>query len=156
MRDRSQLQSPSEVVNALSDLVLHPAQTFYAGRQALQDHPARLAKVKEGPATALAHRWDSAVLAYLSLYDAIHAEFRAQGMLASFPPFAWSTPATNYADAVIAASSAMAQTFYRAVARFGIQSPGSRIPSLRYMQMVPSVTGREEKSAVTLHPRRAD
>jgi len=29
MRDRSQLQSPSEVVAALSDLVLHPAQTFY-------------------------------------------------------------------------------------------------------------------------------
>src|ERR1700733_4536459 len=29
MRDRSQQQSPSEVVAALSDLVLHPAQTFY-------------------------------------------------------------------------------------------------------------------------------
>jgi hypothetical protein len=29
MRDWSQQQSPSEVVAALSDLVLHPAQTFY-------------------------------------------------------------------------------------------------------------------------------
>ncbi len=31
MRDRSQQQSPSEVVAALPDLVLHPAQTFYHG-----------------------------------------------------------------------------------------------------------------------------
>jgi alpha-1,6-mannosyltransferase len=133
-----------------------PAAFADAVRQALQNHPARLARVKEGLATALAHRWDSAALGYFSLYDAIHAEFRAQDTLASFPPFAWSTPATDYADAVIAASSAMAQTFYRAVVRLGIQSPGPKIPSLRYMQMVPSVTGREEKSAVTLHPRRAD
>jgi len=29
MRDWSQQQSPSEVVAVLSDLVLHPAQTFY-------------------------------------------------------------------------------------------------------------------------------
>jgi hypothetical protein len=42
------------------------------------------------------------------------------------------------------------------VDRFGRQNPGSEISSRRYMQMVPSVTGREEKSAVTLHPRRAD
>ena len=48
-----------------------------AVRQAFQDHPARLARVKEGLATALAHRWDCAALAYFSLYDAIHAEFRA-------------------------------------------------------------------------------
>jgi hypothetical protein len=106
--------------------------------------------------TALAHRWDCAALAYFSLYDAIHAEFRAGDTLAGFPPHAWSTPATTYADAVIAASSAMAQTLYRAVVHFGLQSPRSKIPSPRYMQMVPSVTGREEKSAVTLHPRRAD
>jgi hypothetical protein len=95
-------------------------------------------------------------LAYFSLYDAIHAEFRAVDTLAGFPPYAWSTPATLYADTVIAASSALAQTFFRAVDRFGRQSPGSEIPSRRYVQMVPSVTGREEKSAVTLHPRRAD
>jgi alpha-1,6-mannosyltransferase len=127
-----------------------------AVRQAFQDHRARLARVKQGLATALAHRWDCAALAYFSLYDAIHAEFRAMDTLASLPPFAWSTPASNYADAVIAASSVMAQTFYRTVVRLGIQSPGSKIPSPRYMHMVPSVTGREEKSAVTLHPRRAD
>jgi alpha-1,6-mannosyltransferase len=127
-----------------------------AVRQAFQDHSARLARVREGLATALAHRWDCAALAYFSLYDAIHAEFRAADTLAGFPPYAWSTPATNYADAVIAASSALAQMFFRAVVRFGLQSPGSKIPSPRYVQMVPSVTGREEKSAVTLHPRRAD
>jgi alpha-1,6-mannosyltransferase len=127
-----------------------------AVRQVFQDQPARLARVKEGLATALAHRWDCAALAYFSLYDAIHTEFRAGDTLARFPPHAWSTPATTYADGVIAASSAMAQTLYRAVVHFGFQSPGSKIPSPRYMQMVPSVTGREEKSAVTLHPRRAD
>jgi alpha-1,6-mannosyltransferase len=133
------------------------AEAFAAAvRQAFHDDNARLARANAGLATALTHRWDCAASAYFSLYDAIHAEFRAQDSLASFPPFAWSTPATNYADAVIAASSAMAQTFYRAVVRFGIQSPSSKVPSLRYMQMVTSVTGREEKSAVTLHPRRAD
>jgi len=104
MRDRSQQQSPSEVVAALSDLVLHPAQTFYPS-----------------------WNWKSALLS-----------------------------AMLRADAVIAASSALAQTFFRAVVGFGLQSPGSKIPSPRYVHMVPSVTGREEKSAVTLHPRRAD
>jgi hypothetical protein len=127
-----------------------------AVRMAFEDHGARLAKVREGLATAFAHRWDCAALAYFSLYDAIHSEFRAVGTLACFPPYAWSTPANLYADAVIAASSALAQTFFRAVDRFGRQNPDSEIPSRRYVQMVPSVTGREEKSAVTLHPRRAD
>jgi len=127
-----------------------------AVRMAFEDHGARLAKVREGLATAFAHRWDCAALAYFSLYDAIHAEFRAGGTLACFPPYAWSTPATLYADAVIAASSALAQTFFRAVDRFGRQNSGSKISSRRYVKMVPSVTGREEKSAVTLHPRRAD
>jgi hypothetical protein len=127
-----------------------------AVRQAFQDHGARLARVREGLATAFAHRWDCAALAYFSLYDAIHAEFRAVDTLACFPPYAWSTPATLYADTVIAASSALAQTLFHAVDRFGRQSPSSEIPSRRYVQMVPSVTGREEKSAVTLHPRRAD
>jgi glycogen synthase len=125
-------------------------------RQVFQDHGVRLARVREGLATAFAHRWDCAALAYFSLYDAIHAEFRAVDTLASFPPYAWSTPATLYADTVTAASSALAQTFFRAVDRLGRQSPGSEIPSRRYVQMVPSVTAREEKSAVTLHPRRAD
>ena len=135
-----------------------PTPTAFAAsvRQACQDHGARLARVREGLATAFAHRWDCAALAYFSLYDAIHAEFRAVDTLAEFPPYAWSTPATLYADAVIVASSALAQTFFRAVGRFGRQSPVSEIPSRRYMAMVPSVTGREEKSAVTLHPRRAD
>jgi glycosyltransferase involved in cell wall biosynthesis len=105
---------------------------------------------------AFAHRWDRAALAYFSLYDAILAEFRAGDTLAGSPAYAWSTPATLYADAVIAASSAPAQTFFRAVDRFGRQSSGSEIASRRYVQMVPSVTAREEKSAVTLHPRRAD
>jgi hypothetical protein len=190
MRDWSQQQSPSEVVAVLSDLELHPAQTFYhswnwkaaslsamlraplflaatmrqgpeavtiavfagagysaaisgiapleamasgvplvaantggitsyateanawlaepteaafadAIRQVFQDHGARLAKVREGLATAFAHRWD------FSLYDAIHAEFRAGDTLACSPAYAWSTPATLCADAVIAASSAL-------------------------------------------------
>jgi glycosyltransferase involved in cell wall biosynthesis len=127
-----------------------------AVHQAFEDHGARLAKVREGLATALAHRWDCAALAYFSLYDAIHAEFRAGDTLACIPPYAWSTPATLYADAVIAASSALARTFFRGVDRFGRQSSGSKIPSPRYVHMVPSVTAREEKSAVTLHPRRAD
>jgi hypothetical protein len=127
-----------------------------AVRQAFQDHGVRLARVREGLATAFAHRWDCAALAYFSLYDAMHAEFRGADSLACFPPYAWSTPATDYADAVIAASSVLAQTFFRAVVRFGRQSPGSEILSRRYVQLVPSVTGREEKSAVTLHPRRAD
>jgi glycosyltransferase involved in cell wall biosynthesis len=127
-----------------------------AVHQVFEDHGARLARVREGLATALAHRWDCAALAYFSLYDAIHAEFRAGDTLACFPPYAWSTPATLYADAVIAASSALAQTFFRSVDRFGRQSIGSKIPSRRYVHMVPSVTAREEKSAVTLHPRRAD
>jgi hypothetical protein len=72
-------------------------------------------------------RWDCAALAYFSLYDAMHAEFRAADSLACFPPYAWSTPATDYADAVIAASSMLAQTFFRAVVCFGRQSPGSEI-----------------------------
>jgi hypothetical protein len=31
-------------------------------------------------------RWDCAALAYFSLYDAMHAEFRAADSLACFPP----------------------------------------------------------------------
>jgi alpha-1,6-mannosyltransferase len=135
-----------------------PTAAAFAGavRQAFEDDIARLARLREGLATALAHRWDCAALAYFSLYDAIHAEFRAGDTLAHFAPYAWSTPSTSYADAVIAASSALAQTFFRTVVRFGHQSPDPENPSRRYVQMVPSVTGREEKSAVTLHPRRAD
>jgi glycosyltransferase involved in cell wall biosynthesis len=103
------------------------AEAFAAAvRQASLDHRTRLARVREGLTTALAHRWDCAALAYFSLYDTIHAEFRTGDTVAAFPPYAWSTPATSYADAVIGASSAMAQTFYRTVVRFGIQSPGSK------------------------------
>ena len=119
-----------------------------AVRQAFQDHGARLAKVREGLATAFAHRWDCAALAYFSLYDAIHAEFRAMDTLACFPPYAWSTPATDYADAVIAASSALAQTFFRSVVRFGWQSPGSRnsISALRANGAIRNRQGREISS----------
>jgi alpha-1,6-mannosyltransferase len=118
-----------------------------AVRQALQDDAARLARVRAGLATAVDHRWDCAALAYFALYEAIHAEFWGSDALACCPPYAWSTPATNYADAVIAASSALAQTFFRAVVRFSGQSRarGSGNPSPRYVQMVPSVTGKEEK-----------
>jgi hypothetical protein len=97
--------------------------------------------------------------AVAGLYDLVlhpAQTFFYRWTLACFPRCAWSTPATNYADAVIAASSALAQTFFRVVVRFAPQSPGAEFLSRRYMPMVPSVTGREEKSAVTLHPRRAD
>jgi hypothetical protein len=175
MRDRSQQQSPSEVVAALSDLVLHPVQTFYhswnwkaaslsamlraplflaatmrqgpeavtiavfaeavysaaisgiapleamasgvplvaantggitsyateanawlaepteaafadAVRQVFQDHGARLAKVREGLATAFAHRWDCAALAYFPFMTQSTPNFGQGTRLRRFHP----------------------------------------------------------------------
>ena len=119
-----------------------------AVREAFEDHGARLARVREGLATAFAHRWDCAALAYFSLYDAIHAEFRAMDTLASFPPYAWSTPATIYADAVIAASSALAQTFFRRRGSLRTAEPrfGNSISSLRAHGAIRNRQGREISS----------
>ena len=118
-----------------------------AVRQALREDATRLARVRAGLATAVEHRWDCAALAYFALYETIHAEFWGFDTPACFPPYAWSTPATNYADAVIAASSLLAQMFFRTVVRFSGQSRARILenPSPRYVQMVPSVTGKEEK-----------
>ena len=115
MRDFSQKQSPSDVVAAL--------------------------------ATAVEHSWDSAALAYFSLYDAVHAEFWGVQNSAPFPPYAWSTRATRFADAVINTSSVLAQTLFHAVVRLSSQYLGNvtENPAPGYVQMVPSVTGKDEK-----------
>src|ERR1700760_982701 len=87
--------------NEANAWLAEPTAVAFAGavREAFEDHGARLARVREGLATAFAHRWDRAALAYFSLYDAMHDEFRAGDSLAGFLPYAWSTPATLYADA---------------------------------------------------------
>jgi alpha-1,6-mannosyltransferase len=88
-----------------------------AVRQALQDDTARLAKVRAGLETAAEHSWDRAALAYFALYDAIHAEFRGLDTPARYPAYAWSTPAIHASEAMITASSMLAQTLARAILR---------------------------------------
>jgi alpha-1,6-mannosyltransferase len=116
-----------------------------AVRQALRDEPARRAKLQAGLSTADLHKWECAAGAYFALYDAIHAEFCGQDSFARCPPYACSTQGTSFADAIIVASSLLAQTFFRAVVHFGGQSHSSGLELRRYMQMVPSVTGKDEK-----------
>lgn len=118
-----------------------------AVRQALQDDTARLEKVRAGLATAAEHSWDSAALAYFALYEAIHAQFWGLDMPTRCPPYAWSTRGSNFSDAVINASCLLAQTFCRTAVRLSSQTRalGPENPSPRYMHMVPSVTGKEEK-----------
>ena len=118
-----------------------------AVRQALQDDTARLEKVRAGLATAAEHSWDSAALAYFALYEAIHAQFWGLDMPTHCPPYAWSTRGSNFSDAVINASCLLAQTLCRTAVRLSSQTRalGPENPSPRYMHMVPSVTGKEEK-----------
>jgi glycosyltransferase involved in cell wall biosynthesis len=126
-----------------------PEASAFAGavQQALQDDAARLARVQAGLATAAEHSWDSAALAYFSLYDAIHAEFWGVQNSEPCPPYARSTRATSFADAVINTSSVLAQTLFHTVVRLSSQYAriASGNPSPGYIQMVPSVTGKDEK-----------
>jgi hypothetical protein len=118
-----------------------------AVRQALEDDAARGAKVKAALATAAEHSWDWAALAYFALYDAIHAEFWGLDTVDRCPPYACSTRATNFGDALIAASSALAQMFFHVLARRSRRTnvTGSLNLPPRHIQMVPSVTGTDEK-----------
>jgi hypothetical protein len=126
-----------------------PEAIAFAGavRQALQDDTARLARVQAGLATAVEHSWDSAALAYFSLYDAIHAEFWGLRTSEPCPPYARSTRATSFADAVINTSSVLAQTLFHTVVRLSNQYTHivSGNSSRGYVEMVPSVTGKDEK-----------
>jgi glycosyltransferase involved in cell wall biosynthesis len=126
-----------------------PEAIAFAGavRQALRDDTARLARVQAGLATAVEHSWDSAALAYFSLYDAIHAEFWGVRNSEPCPPYARSTRATSFADAVINTSSVLAQALFHAVVRLSNQYAHiiSGNPSRGYVQVVPSVTGKDEK-----------
>ncbi len=123
-----------------------PAAFAAAVNQALENDAARLARVRAGLQTAAANSWDRAAEAYFALYEALHAEFRGQDSLRNFPPFAVSSPATNLSDVVIAVSSSMAQTFFHALMRWG-SNEKSRATEIspRYMQMVPSVTVKDEQ-----------
>ena len=126
-----------------------PEAIAFAGavRQALRDDTARLARVQAGLATAVEHSWDSAALAYFSLYDAIHAEFWGVRNSEPCPAYARSTRATGFADAVINTSSVLAQTLFHTVVRLSSRYArmASGNPSRGYVEMVPSVTGKDEK-----------
>jgi alpha-1,6-mannosyltransferase len=124
------------------------AKAFAAAvRQALQDDTARLARVQAGLATAAEHSWDSAALAYFSLYDSIHAQFWGVQNSDTCPPYARSTQATPFADAVINTSSVLAQTLFQTLVRVSRQHlpNAAENSSPGYVQMVPSVTGKDEK-----------
>ena len=123
-----------------------PAAFAAAVKGALDNQDARLAKVRSGLVTAAAHSWDRAAEAYFALYEALHAEFRGNDSLHKFAPFAVSTPATNWSDGVIAISSSLAQTFFHGLMRIrrGEKSKAAQISSPRYVQMVPSVTVKDE------------
>jgi alpha-1,6-mannosyltransferase len=114
-------------------------------RQAMQQGSERLAKVQAGLVTAARHSWDSAALAYFDLYDAIHADFWGLENTAPCPPYARSTRATNFADGVINASNLFAQTLFHTAVRLSAPHPRTIANSPGYMQMVPSVTGKDEK-----------
>jgi alpha-1,6-mannosyltransferase len=124
------------------------ASVFAAAvQQALRDDKARIDKVRAALATAGKHSWDSAARAYFTLYDTIHAQFWGMDLPARCPAYAWSTRGTSYSDAVINASSIFAQSLCRAAVRVTSQTRNlnPENPSPRYMHMVPSVTGTEEK-----------
>jgi alpha-1,6-mannosyltransferase len=116
-------------------------------RRALDDDGTRREKVLAALDTAAGNSWHSAASAYFTLYDAIHARFWGLDLPAHCPPYAWSTHGTSYSDAMIELSSTFAQTICRAAASVSTQTrdlaPAN--PTPRYMQMVPSVTGRDEK-----------
>ena len=126
-----------------------PEAIAFAGavRQALRDDTARLARVRAGLATAVEHSWDSAALAYFSLYDAIHAEFWGVRNSERCPAYARSTRATSFADAVINTSSVLAQTLFHTVVRLSSRYArmASGNSSRGYVELVPSVTGKDEK-----------
>jgi alpha-1,6-mannosyltransferase len=115
--------------------------------EALRDDAARVKRVRAALVTAAEHSWDRAALAYFALYEAIHAAFRGLDRLELFPPEAYSTPATAFSGAVITASSVMAQTLFRVLVRVSSQTGGYGRKNLtqRYVQVVPSVTAKEEK-----------
>jgi alpha-1,6-mannosyltransferase len=123
-------------------------QSFAAAvRRALDDEKGRREKARAALETADRNRWDSAACAYFNLYDAIYARFWGLDPCAPCPPYAWSTKGTSRSDAMIQVSSVFAQTICRAAVGVSRQtrdlSPEN--PAPRYMQMVPSVTGRDEK-----------
>ena len=124
-----------------------PAAFAAAVNRALDEDATRLAKVRAGRKTAAEHSWDKAALAYFALYEALHAEFCGKNWPERFPPFAVSTRATRWSDTVTTVSAALAETLFHAVMRVKSQNEWSEdeIPSPRYMQMVPSVTVKEEK-----------
>jgi glycosyltransferase involved in cell wall biosynthesis len=124
-----------------------PAAFARAVRQAVHDGCARSAKVQAGLATAAEHSWESAALDYFALYEAIHAEFWGFENAASCPPYARSTRATRFGDEVINTSNLLAQTLFHTVVRFSGQQPRTihENPSPGYVQMVPSVTVKDEK-----------
>ncbi|MGC2403725.1 MAG: glycosyltransferase [Acidobacteriaceae bacterium] len=124
------------------------AESFSAAvRHALDDDRARGEKALAALETAARNNWDSAARAYFTLYDAIHARFWGLDLPAHCPPYAWSSQGTSYTDAMIEVSSVFAQTLCRAAVSVTRQTRdlAPEDPTPRYMQMVPSVTGREEK-----------
>ncbi len=94
------------------------APSFAAAvEHAMQNHTERLSRVQAGLATAAKHSWDRAALAYFALYDAIHAEFWGLDAPVRHPAYAWSTQAIHASEAMITASSVLAQTLARAILR---------------------------------------
>jgi alpha-1,6-mannosyltransferase len=94
------------------------AASFAAAvQQAMREHTARLAKVQAGLATAAEHSWERAAHAYFALYDSIYAEFWGLDAPVRYPAHAWSTQAIRGSEALITASSMLAQTLARAMLR---------------------------------------
>jgi alpha-1,6-mannosyltransferase len=116
-------------------------------RNALNNDEERSERVQAGLVTAAEHRWDSAAQAYFNLYDTIYAQFWGLDSPAPCPAYAWSTRGSNYSDAVINASCFFAQSLCRAAVRVTSHTRelAPENPAPRYMHMVPSVTGTDEK-----------
>ena len=123
-----------------------PAAFAAAVKSALGNDTDRRARVKAGLETAAAHSWDRASEAYFALYESLHSQFRGEDPVEKFPPFAVSTQATHWSDVVIAVSSSLAQTLFHTMMRVGRgeKSEALEISSPRYVQMVPSVTVKDE------------
>jgi alpha-1,6-mannosyltransferase len=125
----------------------NPAAFAAAVRQALKDHTARQARLRAALATAAEHSWDGAALAYFALYEAIYAEFWGLQAAATGSAYAWSTRANHWSDTVIASSAVLAKTLCRTILRISSQTTavGPENPPARYVQMMPSVTAKDEK-----------
>ena len=107
-----------------------------AVQQALNNDVQRSVKVENALQTAADHSWDRTARAYFALYDDLHARFWGLGQQAGAPPYACSSPANSFSDAVGRAFALVAQTVFRTTVRVKDHGPARRLAAARGKQPV--------------------